>query len=60
VVATVLAVDPQEQTLKLEGPGGRAHVLKVKDPEVLHEVKAGGQMKVVYTEALAIAVGPAR
>ena len=55
-----MAVDPQEQTLKLEGPGGRAHVLKVKDPEVLHEVKAGGQMKVVYTEALAIAVGPAR
>jgi len=56
ITANVVAVDAKKQIVTLKGPKGNLVDLKVKDPAVLKGVKAGQQVKAVYTQALAIAV----
>jgi hypothetical protein len=56
IVANVVKVDSAKQVVTLEGPSGKNVKVKVKDPAVFKEIKAGEQVEMVITEALAIAV----
>jgi propanediol utilization protein len=56
IVANVLKVDSAKQVVTLEGPSGKSVKVKVKDPAVFKEIKAGEQVEMTITEALAIAV----
>jgi Cu/Ag efflux protein CusF len=59
VIANVVALDPATQTVTLRGPQ-RTVNLKVRDPEQFKLVKVGDQVEATYTEALAVAVEPAK
>lgn len=57
VTATVEAVDPQQRTVTLRGPQGNTVTLKVGGHvQNLDQVKAGDEVVVQHTEAVAIAV----
>lgn len=56
IVANVLKVDNARQIVTVEGPSGKSVKVKVKDPGVLQQIKAGEQVEMTITEALAIAV----
>ena len=56
IVANVVKVDSAKQTVTVEGPSGKSVKVKVKDPAVFKEIKAGEQVEMTITEALAIAV----
>lgn len=56
LVANVTKVDTQKKVVTLEGPSGKTVNVKVKDPALLKEIKAGEQVEMIITEALAIAV----
>jgi len=58
VVADVIALDLQTQTVTLRGPT-RVVDLRVHDPEQFKLVAVGDQVEATYIEALAIAVEPA-
>ncbi len=58
VVADVIALDPQTQTVTLRGPT-RVVDLRVHDPEQFKLVAVGDQVEATYTEAVAISVEPA-
>lgn len=58
VVANVLKVDAARQIVTVEGPNGKRVKVKVKDPAVFQQVKAGEQVEMVITEAVAIGVEP--
>jgi Cu/Ag efflux protein CusF len=55
IVADVINVDAQTQTVTLRGPE-RTVDLKVKDPEQFKRIAKGDQVEATYSEALAIAV----
>jgi len=59
VVADVIGVDPATQTVTLKGPQ-RTVELKIADPEQFKRVAKGDQVEATFTEALAIAVTPAK
>jgi hypothetical protein len=59
IVADVVAVHPQSQTVTLKGPKGNTVDLVVEDPQQFANIKKGDQVQAVYTEALAISVEPA-
>ena len=40
----------------LEGPNSRYVEVKVKDPNVLKEIKAGDDVEITYTEAVVVDV----
>jgi Cu/Ag efflux protein CusF len=56
ITANVTKVDAKKQVVTLEGPSGKTVNVKVKDPQVFSQIKAGEQVEMVITEALAIAV----
>jgi Cu/Ag efflux protein CusF len=56
ITANVIKVDAKRQVVTLEGPSGRTKDVKIKDPQVFSQIKAGEQVEIVFTEALAIAV----
>jgi len=61
IVAPVLAVDTVRNTLTVRGPEGRAVELDVQQPEHrarLAKVKVGDLLKVVFTDAVAVAIRP--
>ena len=55
-MATVEAVDLAKRTVTVRGPRGNVNTLKVGDQVQLDKVKAGDQVVVRYTEAVAISV----
>ena len=55
IVARIDKVDPQGVVL-LEGPNSRYVEVKVKDPDVLKQVKVGDDVEVTYTEAVVVDV----
>jgi hypothetical protein len=57
VVADVIAILPQTQTVRLRGPT-RVVDLHVYDPEQFKLVAVGDQVEATYTEAVAISVEP--
>ena len=59
VIADVVAVDPATQTVTLKGPQ-RTVDLKVRDPKQFALVAKVDQVEATYTEAVAIAVTPAK
>jgi Cu/Ag efflux protein CusF len=59
IVADVVAVDPAKQIVTLKGPQ-RTVELPVKDPEQFKRIAKGDQVQATFTQALAIAVEPAK
>lgn len=59
-VADVVAVDPANMVITLRGPRGNIVDLNVKNPDHFKVVKAGDQVEVSYTEAMALSVEPAK
>ncbi len=59
VVANVIDLDPAKQTVTLKGPQ-RTLELKVRDPEQFKLISKGDQVEATYTQALALAVSPAK
>ncbi|HJY79031.1 MAG TPA: hypothetical protein VKE95_20480 [Burkholderiales bacterium] len=59
VVADVIAILPQSQTVRLRGPT-RIVDLRVNDPEQFKLVEVGDQVEATYTEAVAVSVEPAQ
>lgn len=55
-IASVVAVDAKKQYVTLRGPLGNEYDLSVQDPTQLSDIKAGDQVEVTYTEALAMSV----
>jgi hypothetical protein len=58
VLADVVAVDPQKQTVTLKGPKGNVVELPVKNPDHFKLVKQGDQVEATYTQAFAVSVDP--
>lgn len=56
IVAKVVALDPKRQEVLLLGPNNGYAEVKVKDPAVFNDVKAGDHVQVTYTEAVVIDV----
>ena len=59
VTADVIGVDRKHHVVTLRGPK-QVVELHVRDPEQLKLIKVGDQIDAVYTEALALAVEPAK
>jgi hypothetical protein len=59
IMAEVVGLDPAKQVVTLRGPQ-RTVELKVKDPAQFKLVAKGDRVEATYTEALAIAVTPAK
>ena len=60
ITATIQAIDTKAQTATLKGPEGNSFTVKAQDPKNLASVKVGDEVVITYTEALAIAVEPAK
>jgi len=52
-------VDAKRGVATLRGPSGDFVDVKVRDPKILHEVKAGDQVVASFTESVALRVQPA-
>jgi len=59
VVADVVAVDPAKQTVTLKGPK-RTVDLRIPDSEQFKRIAKGDQVEATYTQAVALAVEPAK
>jgi hypothetical protein len=59
VVGDVIKLDAATQTVTVKGPQ-RTVDLKVRDPEQFKLIAVGDQIQATYTEALALAVTPAK
>jgi hypothetical protein len=60
VVTNIYKVDQAKGTVLVRGPYGHFSEVKMKDPAMLTGVKVGDQMKVTYTDAVAIGFTPAK
>jgi hypothetical protein len=58
VIATILAIDPDEPSVTLKGPKGNVVEVLVRDPRKLEGVDVGDQVVITYTRAVAIAIRP--
>lgn len=59
VVSNIWAVNPARGTVLIRGPYGHFAEVKMKDAAMLGGVKVGDQMKVTYTDAVAVGFTPA-
>ena len=57
-IAKVTAVNKKAKTITLKGPRGNEVALDVQNPDQFKVVKVGDEVKVTYTEAVAISVEP--
>lgn len=60
VVSNIWAVNQAKGTVLVRGPFGHFAEVKLKDPAMLTGVKVGDQMKVTYTDAVALGFTPAK
>jgi len=58
VVATILAINRDERSVRLKGPQGNIVDVIVQDPQKLNGVDVGDQVIITYTRAMAISVQP--
>jgi hypothetical protein len=61
VTARIVSVQPKSNTVTIKTPNGNVHTLKVNDPNLqaqLPKIKAGDNLDVTYTEALAVSLEP--
>jgi len=56
----VVNVDPKKSVISVKGPRGNVFDLQVRNQDHFEVVKKGDQIEVVYTEALALSVEPAK
>lgn len=56
----VVNVDPKKSVISVKGPRGNVFDLQVRNQDHFKVVKKGDQIEVVYTEALALSVEPAK
>lgn len=56
VVATIEAIDKEEQLVTLKGPEGESKTVKANNPENLEKVKVGDRVMITYTTVLGISV----
>ena len=54
--ANVEAIDAAKNIVSLKGPQGNIFKVKVQNPDLLKDIAANDQVKVVYTEAIAAVV----
>ena len=54
--ATIEALDQKERTVTFKRPEGKSFTIRVKDPKNLEGVKAGDEVVITTTEAVAISV----
>jgi len=59
-IAKVTAVNKKDKTITLRGPRGNSVTLDVNNPDQFKVVKVGDEVKVQYTEAVAVSVEPAQ
>ncbi|MFO1325330.1 MAG: hypothetical protein U1F15_14890 [Burkholderiales bacterium] len=59
IVADVIAVDAAKQTITLKGPKQTVD-MRIADPEQFKRIAKGDQVEATYTQALAVAVSPAK
>lgn len=55
-VATIEAIDKDNQTVTLKGPKGNTKTVKARNPENLEKVAAGDQVLITLTRAVAVDV----
>ena len=61
IVANVERVDAAKNVVLLEGPNARYVEVKVKNPALMKDIKAGDKVEVTYVEAFLVEdVGPAK
>lgn len=60
IVARIENVDRKNNTATLQGPEGRYVVVKVRDPNLMKDVKVGEEVAIAFYEAVGIAVRPAK
>lgn len=60
IVARIENVDRKRSTATLQGPEGRYVVVKVRDPQVMKDIKPGEEVAIAFYEAVGIAVRPAK
>jgi len=53
---TVKAVDPQQKTVTVEGPGGKTETINAKNARNLDQVHVGDKVKIAFTQELALYV----
>ena len=58
-IAKVTAVSKKDKTISLKGPRGNTVTLDVQNPDQFKVVKVGDDVRVTYTEAVAVSVEPA-
>jgi len=58
-IAKVTAVNKKAKTISLKGPRGNTVTLDVQNPDHFKVVKVGDEVRVTYTEAVAVSVEPA-
>lgn len=56
IVATIEAIDVEEQLVTLRGAEGKVKTVKAENPENLKKVQVGDKVMITYTEAIAISV----
>lgn len=59
-VSNIWAVNAQQGTVLVRGPYGHFAEVHLKDPGMLSGVKVGDQMQVIYTQAVAVEMTPAK
>ena len=57
-IAKVTAVNKKDKTISLKGPRGNTVTLDVQNPDQFKVVKVGDEVRVTYTEAVAVSVEP--
>jgi hypothetical protein len=60
LTATITAIDLQNGTVTLTGPGGGSQTIKARNPDNLKKVQVGDLVDITYTEAVAISVQPVK
>lgn len=60
LVANVEKVDRKKSIATLRGPKGRFVDVRVKDPQVMQDIKVGDQVVAVFYESTALAIRPAK
>jgi Cu/Ag efflux protein CusF len=60
IVASVESVDTKRNVALLLGPQGRYAEVKIKDPQVMKDIKAGDKVEATFIEAVAVEVVAAK
>jgi len=60
VTATITGVDQNVPSISLTGPRGWTYSSKVQDKQALAQVKVGDKVDITWTEAILVAVTPAK